>query len=100
MRFFLKILESPLIAERGSKIALAQGKTVAGRISPPADLLLVGSKVSKRHCLFSVSAEGALVEDTRSSNGVFLNGKKIAKAMLSARDRLVVGDFVFEVVVE
>lgn len=100
MRFFLKILEAPLVADRGRKIALAEGKTVVGRASPPADVVLAGNKVSKRHCLLSVGAFGVSVEDTHSSNGLFLNGKKVSVGKLAAGDRLVIGDFTLEVTVE
>lgn len=99
MRFFLKILEGPVRDDQGRKLTLPIGKSVAGR-SAPADILLAGSKVSKRHCLFSVTKEGAAVEDLRSANGLFVNGKKVSGAEIRDGDRLVIGDFTFEVTVE
>jgi pSer/pThr/pTyr-binding forkhead associated (FHA) protein len=93
----LKILAAPEGQPVGHKLALAEGENVAGRVAPPSSVVLNGTKVSKRHCTFTVAAGALSVEDNQSSNGVFVNGKKTPRSPLRARDRLVIGEFILEV---
>jgi len=97
MFFFLKILSSPDRQLEGTKIELKEGENLAGRASPPAQIVLEGTKVSKKHCLFTVSGATLKVDDLRSSNGLFLNGKRVVQSALKNKDRLVIGEFVLEV---
>lgn len=99
MPYFLKILAAPAEGIVGSKLALAEGANLAGRAKPPCGLVLDGAKVSKKHCTFHVQAGRLSVEDHNSSNGVFVNGKKITNSELRAKDRLVIGEFTLEVTV-
>ena len=100
MPFFLKILSSPDRKQDGVRIPLPDGEHLAGRVAPPATLLLEGTKVSKKHCVFTVSGEALKVDDLKSSNGLFVNGKRVDTSALKNKDRLVVGEFVLEVTVE
>ncbi|CAO3431318.1 type VI secretion system-associated FHA domain protein TagH [Azospirillum endophyticum] len=70
-----------------------------GWILPDPDLLL-----SRQHCIFEVAGSGYRVIDT-STNGVFLNGSdqplgRNVPAPLSSGDRIRVGRFIIEAVVE
>lgn len=98
MPVFLKVLSAPT-GGAGAQFELAQGENLVGRASPPAQIHLDGTKVSKKHCLFRLEGDSLRVDDLRSSNGVFVNGKRVENAVLRDRDRLVVGDFVLEVTV-
>ena len=72
-------------------IQLRQGKMVVGR-SPDCHIVLDDALVSRRHAAFFCSAEGVVVEDLSSVNGVFVNGMRIhAARSLSPGDRVVVG---------
>ncbi len=61
-------------------------------IGRSADNLLVlkSNTVSSRHCLISRMADGtAVIEDLDSSNGTFLNGKRIKQAAIKSGDELI-----------
>ena len=57
---------------------------------------LSGTKVSKKHCVLNVRPGSIRIDDLKSSNGVFVNGKRVTSATLKEKDRLVIGDFVLE----
>lgn len=97
MSYFLKILSSPDRKRDGTKIELQEGENLVGRASPPARILLEGTKVSKKHCVFNVKGETLKVDDLKSSNGIFVNGKRVETSELKEKDRLVIGEFVLEV---
>ncbi|HEX9480681.1 MAG TPA: FHA domain-containing protein [Solirubrobacteraceae bacterium] len=56
-----------------------------------ADLHLDESSVSRRHAILVPRASGARVLDDRSSNGTFVNGRRVQQADLSSGDVIVVG---------
>jgi pSer/pThr/pTyr-binding forkhead associated (FHA) protein len=56
-----------------------------------ADLHLDESSVSRRHALVVSRASGARILDDRSSNGTFVNGRRIQQADLANGDVIVVG---------
>lgn len=57
-----------------------------------ADFIVDAPLVSRLHCRLTVRPSGELdVEDLRSTNGTFVNGKRVERAPLSAGDRLRVG---------
>lgn len=97
MPFHLKILVAPKGESPGRKLPLEEGENLAGRIAPPCTILLSGTKVSKRHCLFLVAGAALSVEDLQSSNGLFVNGKQVSSAALKRKDRLVIGEYTLEV---
>lgn len=97
MSYFLKILVAPKKEMVGQKLPLIEGKNLLGRISPPCVLQLDGAKVSKKHCTFHVGPGKMSVEDHNSSNGVFVNGRKVSSLELKDRDRLVIGEYTLEV---
>jgi pSer/pThr/pTyr-binding forkhead associated (FHA) protein len=100
MSYCLKVLSSPDKKLDGVKLPLVEGDNLLGRVSPPAQIQLDGTKVSKKHCVVKLQGMVLKVEDLRSSNGLFVNGKKVESSMLKEKDRLVVGEFVLEVVVK
>jgi pSer/pThr/pTyr-binding forkhead associated (FHA) protein len=57
-----------------------------------ADFIVDAALVSRVHCRLTSSDEGALeVEDLRSTNGTFVNDRRVRRAHLDAGDRLRVG---------
>jgi pSer/pThr/pTyr-binding forkhead associated (FHA) protein len=97
MSYFLKVLSSPEKKIDGVKFELTEGETIIGRITPPAQILLEGVKVSKKHCLVKVTGTFLKISDLKSSNGLFVNGKRVESAPLKEKDRLVIGEYVLEV---
>ena len=57
-----------------------------------ADFIVDAPLVSRVHCRLTVAPDGILeVRDLESTNGTFVNGKRIERARLRSGDRLGVG---------
>ena len=57
-----------------------------------ADFIVEASLVSRLHCRFTVRPDGALeIQDLDSTNGTFVNGKKVERAELKDGDELGIG---------
>jgi DNA-binding NtrC family response regulator len=69
------------------------GRVVLGRDSG-ADVELSSGEVSRRHAEIARSGPLFLVSDAGSKNGVFVNGKRVTEAALSAGDVLRIGNHV------
>lgn len=60
--------------------------------APRADFVVDAALVSRVHCRFTLNETNELeLEDLGSTNGTFLNGKKVGKAKLTDGDKLTVG---------
>jgi pSer/pThr/pTyr-binding forkhead associated (FHA) protein len=59
--------------------------------SETADHTVYSSKVSKEHAAIEVAGQRYVVRDLDSTNGTFVNGKRVKTADLSEGDRLSVG---------
>ncbi len=69
-----------------------------GRVSSN-DIVLNSPKVSSRHARVKVDGDKVLIEDLKSTNGIFFNNAKIDRtAELSFGDSFSIGDFVLTVV--
>jgi ABC transport system ATP-binding/permease protein len=63
-----------------------------------ADFIVEAALVSRLHCRFLLDERDRLdVEDLGSTNGTWVNGRKIAKAPLIAGDKVTVGRVEFAV---
>ncbi len=61
------------------------------------DIVLPTGKVSKRHARLETSPQGLVLTDLKSTNGTYVNGRKVvAPVLISAGDRVHVGEFVIE----
>ncbi|MFN2632052.1 MAG: FHA domain-containing protein [Thermoanaerobaculia bacterium] len=69
------------IASSDQEVALREGENLFGR-DPRAVVRLDFESVSRRHARVVVSPSGATLEDLKSKNGTFLNGKRIRQAEL------------------
>lgn len=62
------------------------------------DIVLPTAKVSKRHARIEATATGLLITDLKSTNGTYLNGRKVlAPSAMSDDDRMHVGEFILTV---
>ncbi len=77
-------------ADRTLLIPLAVEAMRIGR-GLAADLRLDESSVSRRHAIIVPRPSGARVLDDRSSNGTFVNGRRVQQAELCNGDVIVVG---------
>jgi pSer/pThr/pTyr-binding forkhead associated (FHA) protein len=72
-------------------------KTV-GR-APRADFIVDAALVSRLHCRLTLDDAGRLdVEDLGSTNGTWVNGRKVERAPLAAGDTIRIGRVEFRVV--
>lgn len=73
-------------------VELVAEVTLIGR-SDECDLVLSGREVSRRHCQVVKTGDGFMVEDLGSSNGTFVDRRKVDRQALRHGDRIGVGDF-------
>lgn len=78
---------------------LANPVTVIGR-GENCDLRVPLVSVSRRHCELSITGDQLKAKDLASSNGTYVNNKRITEMVLSAGDRLVIGPVVFTVQID
>ena len=69
------------------KVFPITGPTTIGRTSE-CDIRVESEEVSRRHCSLKPTAQGLSVEDLGSSNGTFINNKRIQQAFLNPGDEL------------
>jgi len=80
-------------ADVGSSFELTTPELVIGR-QTGTDIRLEGPKVSRRHARVWREGDGFRLEDLGSSNGTFLNGRKLeAAAPLSGLDEIGIGPY-------
>lgn len=56
-----------------------------------ADFIVDAPLVSRVHCRLTAGADALEVKDLDSTNGTFVNGERVAKALLKGGDRVGVG---------
>src|SRR5579884_2537399 len=78
---FLLQYEGAVIKE----IPITKGDITVGR-KPDNDIVIDNPTVSGHHCKITMANDTFFVEDLNSSNGVFLNAKKIMKSGLKHND--------------
>jgi hypothetical protein len=81
----------------GSQVLHALGhRTSIGRTADN-DIQIDAHNVSRHHAVVLETAEGVVVEDLNSTNGVQVNGKRVSRKVLADGDKLTIGktDFTF-----
>lgn len=61
--------------------------------STAAEFMVDAALVSRLHCQLTASADSLRVKDLESTNGTFVNGKRVQAAELRHGDRLSIGRF-------
>jgi hypothetical protein len=72
------------------------GKAVIGR-DPSCDIVLSDSRCSRRHAVIEETADGLVIRDAGSANGIYVNGRRLERSPLSPGDTVRLGDTVLEV---
>jgi len=71
-----------LIVKTGDEINksfdLIKDKNIVGR-DPESDIVIDGIEISRNHLVITKKGETFQIEDLNSTNGTFLNGKKLKK---------------------
>ena len=69
------------------KVFPVQGPVVIGRAAE-ADIPVAADEISRRHALVKPTQDGLSVEDLGSSNGTYINGKRVQQGFLKPGDEL------------
>jgi PAS domain-containing protein len=80
---------------RGSNFNLQPGENWIGRQDGNA-VVLISSKISKRHCVVTVRENEIVVSDPGSANGTLVNGVLTRSKKIKVGDRISVGEFVLQ----
>lgn len=85
-------LAAPVLVTCGSlRQELTSGSLLVGRVSE-CDFMLEDALVSRTHARLSVEEDGVRLEDLHSTNGVYLNGDRLAHAaLLNVGDQVLIG---------
>jgi pSer/pThr/pTyr-binding forkhead associated (FHA) protein len=70
---------------------LAPGTTKTVGRAPRADFVVDAALVSRLHCRLTAAADTLEVEDLASTNGTYVNDKRVKRARVVSGDRLRVG---------
>jgi ABC transport system ATP-binding/permease protein len=92
------ILQSFEPEDAGLTFRLLPGTLKTMGRAPRADFVVDAALVSRVHCRFTLNETNELqLEDLGSTNGTFVNGKKVRRTQLSDGDKLTVGRVQFVV---
>jgi pSer/pThr/pTyr-binding forkhead associated (FHA) protein len=61
------------------------------------DLTLKGDRISRQHAAFVIVKGGVMVRDLRSTNGLFLNDRRVLEAAVKSGSRIRVGSYILTV---
>ena len=85
------------LTEKGgstNELSFDKDEVTVGRVRGN-DIVLPKGNVSKHHCRLFIRGGEILVEDLRSTNGTYVNGRKIAEpTAVVLSDKVFVGDFI------
>jgi predicted component of type VI protein secretion system len=83
----------------GSEAALAKPRLTLGR-GKESDIVVDDPSISHQHAAFELGSGGFRVRDLGSTNGVVVNGARMALAELKHGDRIALGQIELRYVVE
>ncbi len=95
-RVVLEFIEGP---EEGKRVVLTKGSTSIGR--GKVDVRIKDPDVSRNHALIECYGRNEYyIIDQASTNGTYVNDKKVVKAKLNSGDKVQVGGSVFNFLIE
>ncbi|HEY7115564.1 MAG TPA: FHA domain-containing protein [Tepidisphaeraceae bacterium] len=74
--------------------SISRDMTVIGR-RQDCDLMIPLGEISRKHCRIIRDADSLRIEDLGSSNGTFVNGRRVQEAVLEPGDTVQVGPVMF-----
>lgn len=85
-----------LVVDRGPRAGmtfeLEEGETTIGR-GEDQDILLDDVTVSRNHAVMLVRGDQIEFKDVGSTNGTYINGERLDKAVLAPGDEVIIGKF-------
>ncbi len=83
-----------LIIKKGDEIikvySIKKNEVIIGR-NPESDLVLDDPLVSRKHCKILIKENSIFIKDLNSTNGTFLNGKRISFSEIKVGDEISIG---------
>ncbi|MEA3350593.1 MAG: FHA domain-containing protein [Chloroflexota bacterium] len=81
-------------AEQGKKFVLSKQEMIVGR-EPSADISIDVAEISRQHTRLRLEANGYMIEDLGSTNGTFVNGRRLSGPhLLRPGERIQLGEAV------
>jgi hypothetical protein len=80
--------------EAGSQFRITGARVILGR-APDCDIVVTDQSVSRTHSELIKIEDGFLLKDLKSSNGVYVNGKKVAEHFLASGDVFTIGNHAY-----
>jgi Nif-specific regulatory protein len=88
----LRAVSGPL---KGAVFQLASEEVTVGR-QASSQLCVGDPSVSRQHCLIQLLEDRFRIRDLGSNHGTFVNGKRVEEHILADRDKIRIGDTVFQ----
>ena len=85
------MLRTPEDAEQSFLFRITPGNVKTVGRAPRADFVVDAALVSRLHCRLAAGSGEIEATDLRSTNGTYVNGERVARAVLRDGDRLRVG---------
>ena len=76
-----------------------QNEIIIGR-DAGSDIQIDNIAISREHARIVKGPNDYFIEDLNSSNGIFINGRKINKKFLKTGDEIVIGKYTLQIVLE
>ncbi len=93
-KIILKYKDAPI-----QEIVLDKGIVAVGR-KPDNNIIIDNQAVSGHHAIIETEGDQLFVEDLKSLNGTYLNGRRITRAELFNKDMVLIGVHALEIVFE
>ncbi len=94
-RYVLKFISGKY---QGGEFPIEMGQAIEIGRSSDLDMVLVEDMVSRRHARISAENGTLQIEDFGSTNGTFVNGKKVEESTLEEGDRILIGTSIIKLV--
>jgi hypothetical protein len=88
--FFEGEVQPSLVLPDGKTIAISHEPVVIGR-APECGVVLGDTNISRRHAQVALDDGAVVVTDLGSTNGTFLNGRRVTRATVRPGDELTIG---------
>jgi tetratricopeptide (TPR) repeat protein len=82
----------------GSKFRVTGERVVFGR-AVDTDIVITDASASRKHAELVLSPEGYVLKDLNSSNGIYVNGKRLKEKLLVSGDIFAIGDHQYKYIV-
>ena len=76
-----------------------QNEIKIGR-DPDSDIQIDNIAISREHACIVQGPDEVFIEDKKSINGIFFNGKKINKKFIKTNDEITIGKYTLQIVLE